>query len=421
MLRRQRSDLRRLDNRAASAHRDEICAFLVVRNELLRLPFTFKHHRALGVQRFFVVDNASSDGTIDYLLGESDVHVYETSDSYQDARNGIDWLELLLHMYGQDRWCLLLDADEHLVYPECETLSLQEFCRRLEERGLNCLATSFVDLYADIAIADTHLSSTRPPIEICRFFDPRGYCRFPSSVTHMPRIFGGARARLFWPEIDLTGYLSCIASYVERAFDQDAYLADHADVAAEVRDRRLESALQHFVDYGRLERRSVRVRDVPEWPERDYLALYPDVGRRVSDGTFASGLEHFVRHGQFEGRHVWRSGPPCVSQVPLVRYNDEMGVDIGRHSLTGGTWRRSDAVAGALLHFKLTSDLVPRAEAVLKQQGSARESGWALENQRYREVIERYPTLSAMTADSASYRDARQLVDVGIITPLSEL
>jgi glycosyltransferase involved in cell wall biosynthesis len=418
---RERSDLRRLDCRAVPSSRDEIRAFLLVRNEIRRLPFTLAHHRALGVQRFFVVDNGSSDGTIDYLLAETDVHLYETTASYQDARNGIDWLELLLHVYGQDRWCLLLDADEHLVYPECETVGLPEFCRALEARGLNCLATSFVDLYADGSIADTHLSLERPPLEICRFFDSRGYYSIPCGGSHVPRIFGGSRARLFWPEIDLYSYSSRMASYVERAFDQVAYLAEHADVAAEVREGRLRSALQHFVDYGRFDPRSVRIREVPEWPEHVYLALYPDVRQSVKEGTFASGLEHFVRHGQFEGRLVWNSGPPCVSQVPLVRCDTDVSIDIGRHSLTGGTWRRRDAVGGALLHFKLTSDLVPRAETVLKLRGTARESSWALENKRYREVIERDPTLSAMTADSVSYRDARQLVEVGIITSLSEL
>jgi hypothetical protein len=404
-----------------SPNRDEVRAFMLVRNEIQLMPFTLAHHRALGVHRFFVLDNGSSDGTIDYLLAETDVHVYETSATYQDARNGIDWLELLLHVYGQNRWCLLLDADEHLVYPGCETVGLPEFCRALEERGLNCLATSFIDLYADVAIADTHLSPTRSPIEICPFFDSRGYHYFPFNASHVPSIFGGPRARLFWPEIDLTGYSTRIASFVERAFDQAAYLADHADVATEVREGRLQSALQHFVEYGQFEPRSVRVRDVPEWPEHDYLARYSDVRQSVSEGTFASGLEHFVRHGQFEGRLLWTSGPPRVSQVPLLRYDTDMSVDIGRHSVTGGTWRRRDAVGGALLHFKLTSDLVPRVERVLSECGSARESAWTLENRRYREVLERCPALSAMGLDSSSYRNAQQLVELGIITPLSEL
>src|SRR5262245_58934620 len=118
---RPRSDLRRLDSRAVSREAGEIRAFLLVLNELQRLPFTLTHHRTLGVDRFFVVDNGSADGTIEYLLGEPDVHLFETSGSYQDARNGVDWIEMVLHVYGVDHWCLLLDADEQLVYPECET------------------------------------------------------------------------------------------------------------------------------------------------------------------------------------------------------------------------------------------------------------------------------------------------------------
>jgi glycosyltransferase involved in cell wall biosynthesis len=418
---RPRSDLRRLDNRAAPPGAVEIRAFLLVRNEIQRLAATLAHHRALGVHRFFVIDNGSTDGTVDYLLGEPDVHVFATSGAYQIARNGIDWIELLLHAYGEDRWCLLLDADEHLVYPECETVRLPDFCRTLEDRGLNCLATSFVDLYADRPIADTHLSQARPPLDVCRFFDPRGYYHFPSSASQLPRIFGGPRARLFWPEIDLAAYASQIPSYVERAFDQAEYLTAHTDVASEVREGRLESALQHFAQYGRFELRSIVVQDVPEWPEDDYLALYPDVRQSVLQGTFASGLEHFIRHGQFEGRLLWKSGPPCVSQVPLLRYDRDMAVGIGRHVLAGGTWRRPDAVGGALLHFKLTSDLVSRGQEALDLSAAARPPAWTLENQRYRETLDRTPALTAMTGDSVPYRDPRQLVDVGIITALSEL
>jgi len=414
-------NLRRLDRRAVPHDAEEIRGFLLVRNEIQRLPFTLTHHRTLGVQRFFVVDNGSADGTIDYLLGEPDVHLFETSGPYQDARNGIDWVEMLLHVYGVGRWCLLLDADEQLVYPECESVRLPNFCSALEERGLNCLATVFIDLYADCPIADTHLGRARRPIDICRLFDAHGYYHFPASASHIPRIFGGPRARLFWPEIDLAAYARQIPSYIERAFDQAAYLTAHRDVASAIREGHLGSALQHFVQYGRFEPRSVTLHAVPEWPEHDYLALYSDVRQSVMDGTFASGLEHFVRYGQFEGRLLWKSGPPCVSQVPLLRYTDDMAVGIGRHVLAGGTWRRWDAVGGALLHFKLTGDLIPRGRSALDGSADIQASAWTVENQRYREVMERMPALTALAADSVPYRDPQQLVEVRIITPLSEL
>jgi hypothetical protein len=418
---REAPNLQRLDGRPVPSRTDEIRAFMSIRNEISRLPFTLAHHRNLGVHRFLVIDNGSCDGTIDYLLGQPDVHVFTTTSSYQDARNGIDWIEMLLHFYGADRWCLLLDADEHLVYPACESIGLPTFCIALEERGLNCLATLFLDLYADRPIAETHFAPGQSPLETCHFFDPAGYYRFPSNASHIPRVYGGPRARLFWPEIDLADYAGRIPSYVERAFDEDAYLTQHADVAAEVRAGRFASGLQHFLQYGRLEGRAVLLRGVPDWPEHTYRALHPDVNESVIQGTFSSGLEHYLRHGQFEGRLFWNTGPPCVSQVPLLRWDTDMRLGVGRHQLLGGTWRRNDAVGGAMLHFKLVADLVVRADATVDEPATTRQSTWALENQRYREGLRTNPTLSAMRPDSASYRDAQQLIELAIITPLSEV
>ena len=74
-----------------------------------------------------------------------------------------------------------------------------------------------------------------------------------------------------------------------------------------------------------------------------------------------------------------------------------------------------------MLHFKLTADLVPRGRTALDGCGDTRASAWTLENQRYREVVDRSPEVSAMAVDSVAYRDPRQLVDIGIITALSEL
>jgi hypothetical protein len=98
-----------------------------------------------------------------------------------------------------------------------------------------------------------------------------------------------------------------------------------------------------------------------------------------------------------------------------------MAVGIGRHVLAGGTWRRRDAVGGALLHFKLTGDLVLRGRSALDGSAETPESAWTRENRRYGECIDRSPTLTALAEGSLLYRDPQQLVEVGIITPLSEL
>jgi len=49
---------------------DEIVLICVVRNEALRLPLFFTHYRKLGVTRFMVIDNDSTDDTPALLLAE---------------------------------------------------------------------------------------------------------------------------------------------------------------------------------------------------------------------------------------------------------------------------------------------------------------------------------------------------------------
>ena len=46
--------INRLNSRPIPNNKEEIRAFLVIRNEALRLPSTLRHHRSLGVHRFFV-------------------------------------------------------------------------------------------------------------------------------------------------------------------------------------------------------------------------------------------------------------------------------------------------------------------------------------------------------------------------------
>jgi hypothetical protein len=88
--------LQRLDAHPIHDTPGEIRAFLTVRNEALRLPSTRRHHRALGVDRFFVVDNGSTDGTLDLLANETDVHVFATADSYAGSHWGVHWMNAML-------------------------------------------------------------------------------------------------------------------------------------------------------------------------------------------------------------------------------------------------------------------------------------------------------------------------------------
>jgi hypothetical protein len=205
------------------------------------------------------------------------------------------------------------------------------------------------------------------------------------------------------------------------AFDEQAYLTLHPDIRAAIADGTVRSGLDHFLRYGHREGRTIVVRALDAWPEETYLSINPDVRDAVQQGTFTSGMDHYVRYGQFEARGLLGPAPPCLSQAPLLRWNPQMRLDVGRHRLSGAAWRRNDAVGGALLHFKLMEDLAPRADNVAAAVVNDAEPAWSLENRRYRDVLRANPALSAMGDSSVRYDNARQLIELGIITPVSDL
>jgi len=86
----------RIDTRTITDCKGEIRAFMTVRNEILRLPQTLAHYRKLGVGRFFVIDNGSTDGTKELLTDQPDCHVFLTRNSYSEATYGLAWQHALL-------------------------------------------------------------------------------------------------------------------------------------------------------------------------------------------------------------------------------------------------------------------------------------------------------------------------------------
>jgi hypothetical protein len=409
--------LTRADHRSLPQSGYQMPAFMVVKNETTRLPLTLQYHRSLGVDGFFVVDNNSTDGTLEFLLSQPATHVYTTGESYREARVGINWIEQLLTVHSNNRWCLIIDADEHLIYQGCESLPLPKLCKELDSRRFNCLPTMFLDMYSHLPILQTQLTSSAATLlDCCPYFDATGY--YKRGAPGIPSISGGVRARLFWPEVDLS--FAGLSTLMRLAFDEQAYLDMHPDVYTAVQNGAIESGLQHFVTFGRFEGRAIKVRDL-DWLERQYRDQNPDVDQAVLRGGFESGLEHFVRFGRFEGRWFWSCQLPLLTQVPLLRWNPQLKIHVGRHDLFGAEWHPSGAVGGILLHFRLMSDLLDRASVVMKDADSPASPAWSEQSERYCKVLREQPNLSAFCENSIRYVDSNQLVQIGLMSALAEL
>ena len=193
--------LHRLDRSIIPDDRHEIRLFSYIKNESLRLPFFLKYYLNKGVDRIFLVDNNSVDNSVSIALSFENVHVFQTKEQY---RNHWNWVEILLDRYGMNYWCLLVDADELLHFPNDEDLSIRNLCYYLEEENETVLRSLLIDLYADMPFSDCNYQQNKDPLRLCPYFDVDYYewsAKFINkkkwSIFSYPIFGGGMRGRVF--------------------------------------------------------------------------------------------------------------------------------------------------------------------------------------------------------------------------------
>jgi tetratricopeptide (TPR) repeat protein len=195
--------LERKDDKEIELAADDILCFIVERNESLRLPYILSYYREKGVNKFFVVDNHSTNETLSYLLEQPDVYVWHTSRSYAGAKWGVDWVEILLQNYGFNHWCVLIDADELLYYPDCETKNIRQLCQELDREGNQAFSTVLLDMYSQKPLREANYQSGQNFLEVCSHFDKKFYTAKALNggpENNITAYFGGLRQRIFGGE-----------------------------------------------------------------------------------------------------------------------------------------------------------------------------------------------------------------------------
>lgn len=199
-------DLRRLDSRAIPDDAREIRLFAVMQNEELRLPYYFDYYRRLGVKRFFVIDNNSTDGTQAFLLAQPDACVFHATRPYNEVHFGVDWFNTLMDDYGDGHWIVLADADELLIYPDSEHKPLPALCAWLDRRGYEGIFTLLLDMYSSLPLNRVDYKKGADFLSACDRFDRDYHFVRRFGIPFLKPAFpprepiGGPRLRLCFPE-----------------------------------------------------------------------------------------------------------------------------------------------------------------------------------------------------------------------------
>ena len=121
---------------------------LCVKNDIRRIQMLVDHYRKLGVVKFAILDNESNDGTFEWMLSQPEIDLYQCSNPYQSfVKEG--WINRLISYYGFDRWYIVTDSDELVVYQDMEKKSISTLTMRLDKSGIKRVKALTLDTYRE--------------------------------------------------------------------------------------------------------------------------------------------------------------------------------------------------------------------------------------------------------------------------------
>lgn len=183
----------------------------MVHNEMYFLPAWLEHYRKLGVERFILLDDASTDATLDYLKSLPDVMVVGSKHRYGDTvvvadrstlnaqdgqtrKFGHLWRMMMTEKYALDTWAVHADADEFLVLPKGRCLG--DLFEEFASADFDAVTGTMLDTYpADIGTLRDQMTHTSVNLSDDWYFDARPH-RLPKA-GRFRKVYAGSRSRLF--------------------------------------------------------------------------------------------------------------------------------------------------------------------------------------------------------------------------------
>jgi hypothetical protein len=181
---------------------DQVHLYTLCWNDKKMLPHFFEHYNPV-VDRFFLFDNGSTDGSLEILKGDERVQVshFQTEfDSFAETELRLSE-EMWKSSRGSAEWVLVIDIDEHVYHAD-----LLSYLRDCRARGVTAIRAVGYEMVADTfpgtgkRLCDVVTSGVRDPIgndKLC-LFDPCAIAR--SNFVH-GRHDAAPEGRVVWPSL----------------------------------------------------------------------------------------------------------------------------------------------------------------------------------------------------------------------------
>lgn len=136
--------------RTIEYERDQLLVLCVVRNGAQHVAAFLEHHLSLGATHIVLLDNDSTDDTIDLARGSDRVTILRTSCPYRVYETPMK--RYLVDRFSRDRWALIADIDERFDYPFSDVLGVRELLAYLNQHSYTAVVGQMLDLFSDCPV-----------------------------------------------------------------------------------------------------------------------------------------------------------------------------------------------------------------------------------------------------------------------------
>lgn len=156
-----------------STRADDVLVLCLVRNGMAHLPTFLRHYRALGVRHIVLLDNGSTDATVQTAAGYDDVTVYKSLLPF--GRYETAFKRWLVRTFAAECWAIVADMDELFDFPFAQTIGLKGLIAYLDRYGYDAVVAQNLEMVPQQPLLDYQGITHNDLEKTHRFYDLSDY------------------------------------------------------------------------------------------------------------------------------------------------------------------------------------------------------------------------------------------------------